>query len=88
MTYTTNAMKRSEKQHIPQPCSIQAAFNQAVSLLAERLLGRGFALIGMWLILSNGVENSLDTDSQAYQNRPEPIKIRSGKCRRLAAVPS
>ncbi|PZO10662.1 MAG: hypothetical protein DCF25_20545 [Leptolyngbya foveolarum] len=81
-------MKRSEKQHTSQPCSIQAVSDQAGSILAERLSGRGFTFIGMWLVLSNGIENSLGTDSLAYQNRLEPINIRSGKCERLAVIPS
>lgn len=86
MIRTTNAMKRSEKQHTSQLCSIQAASNRAVSVLAERLSGREFTFIGMWLMLSNDIENSLSTDSPAYQNRLEPINIRSGKRRRLAMM--
>ena len=86
MIRTTTAIKRSEKQHTSQPCSIQAVFNQAVSTLAERLSGRESTFVGMWLVLSNGTENSLSTDSPDYQNRLEPINIRSGKSRYLAAV--
>ena len=88
MIRTISAIKRSEKQHTSQPCSIETVFNQAVSILAERLSGRGLTFIGMWLVLSNGIENSLDADSLAYQNRLEPITIRSGKRRRLAMMHS
>lgn len=84
----TTATKRPEKQHTPQPCSIQALSNQAVSTLAEKLSGREHTFIGMWLVLSNRTENSFSTDSQDYQNRLEPISIRSGKRRCLVAMPS
>lgn len=62
---------------------------QAVSLLAENLAnnglsGRGCTFIGLWLLFSD----SLSTDSSDYQNRLEPITIRSGVRRRLAAIPS
>ena len=88
MIRITTARKRFEKQHTPQPCSTQAVFNQAVSTLAERLSGRESTFVGMWLVLSNGTENSLSIDSPDYQNRLEPISIRSGKRRCLAAMPS
>ena len=88
MIRTTNAIKRSENQHTTQSCFIQAAFDQAVSILSERLSGREFTFNGMWLVLLSDIESGLGADSQAYQNRLEPINIRSGKCRHLAATSS
>jgi len=90
MTRTANA--NATQKHTSRP-SIQAA-----SILSAKLDGTGFTgqpivarnlefmggFIGMWLVS----EDSSDYRNCLGQNRLEPITIRSGKRRYVAAIPS
>ena len=64
------------------PCSMQA------SILAGGLSGQGLWASGLAFGLSSCFEGGIALDSPSYENRLDPTINRSGRHRRLAALPS
>lgn len=89
----STATKRTFTKQI-MPLSRQAVFGCAgmlarTGLSGRNLLGRSSAFVGLWSDCEHGLfAGGLSVTSSTYINRLESTRYRSGKRRRLAAIPS